>query len=113
MLKENKKEVRRGPKVTEWSKEKVVTLKKLYPLKDNASVAAEMGITESALRNAAVRFRVKKSSRYWDKPWEDFILKNWEVMTVIELSDELKRKFKIEKTKWAVINKYRELKGLR
>lgn len=98
---------RPGPKPTEWPKEKVAMLKKLYPKHDNEEVAKQMGVSVSALRNAAQRFKVKKSDRYWDKPDHDFLLKNWPVMSAEEIGKELK------KTRWAVINKYRELTGKR
>ena len=98
---------------TEWPKEKIALLKKIYPTKSNDVVAAELNITVSALRNAAIRFKVKKSNRYWDKAEEKFITDNWEVLSPIEIADALKKKFMLVKTKWAVINKYRELKGLR
>lgn len=90
-----------------WTKERIKILKAIYPTQTNEEVAALLGITVSAVRNGAVRFKVKKKDRYWDKPEEDFILKNWEVMSAMELAE------KLGKTKWAVINKYRELKGLR
>lgn len=92
-----------------WPPEKVKHLKRLYPKEDNADVAKKLGVTESALRNAAIRYKVKKSDRYWDKPWENYLLKNWKVMTALEIANGLKSKFKVEKTRWAVINKYREL----
>lgn len=34
-------------------------------------------------------------------------------MSVSELMDGLLKKFEVEKTKWAIINKYRELSGKR
>lgn len=107
-----KKETR-GRKVVDWPKEKIALLKKHYPTKSNEEAAALIGVTISALRNAAIRFKVKKSNRFWDKPETDFILKNWDQLSPVEIADKLKEKLKIEKTKWAVINKYRELKGLR
>lgn len=102
-----------GRKVVDWPKEKVAQLKKLYPTGDNKEVAAKLGITVSALRNASIRFKVKKSTRYWDKPWEDLVIKQWPAMSPEEIAAELLKKFKVVKTKWSVINKYRELAGLR
>jgi hypothetical protein len=107
------KKNKRGRPVIAWSKEKIAFLKKLYPGKNNKDVAAEMGITISALRNAAVKFKVKKSNRYWDKAKENFVVDNWQILSVSEIADQLEKKFNIYKTKWAIINKYRELKGLR
>jgi hypothetical protein len=102
-----------GRPTKEWTKDRVALLKKCYPTKSNEEAAAILGVTVSALRNAAIRFKVSKSNRYWDKPEEDYLLKNWPVMSPDEIADGLKKKFGITKTKWAVINKYRELSGLR
>lgn len=96
-----------------WTKEKIALLKKLYPNKSNEDVATTLAIDIRAVRNAAMRFKIKKSNRYWDNPEEKFVLHNWEVLSPMEIAEALKKKFKVEKTKWAVINKYRELKGLR
>ncbi len=99
-----------GRPVAFWTKENIALLKKLYPKKSNAEVAAAFNLNERAIRNAAMRFKIKKSNRYWDKPEVDYVLKNWPVMSAVEIAAGLKEKFGIEKTRWAVINKYRELK---
>lgn len=96
-----------------WTAEMISLLKKLYPKTENTIVAEKIGVTVDAVRSKAVLLKIKKSDRYWDKPWEDLILKNWDVMSPEELITELKNKFKVEKTKWAIINKYRELTGKR
>lgn len=100
-----------GRPVVAWPLEKVKLLKKLYPTLSNDIVADKLNTTVSAVRYAAMKFKVKKSNRYWDKPETDYLLKNWPVMSAEEIAAGLKEKFKIEKTRWAVINKYRELKG--
>lgn len=102
----NKKD-KRGAPVTFWTPERVKILKANFPTKDNEAVAALLGTTVSALRNAANVYKVKKKNRYWDKPEEDFLLKNWTVMSAVEIAE------KLDKTRWAVINKYRELMNLR
>ncbi|HTE32721.1 MAG TPA: hypothetical protein VK666_20210 [Chryseolinea sp.] len=102
-----------GRPATEWPKEKIALLKKHYPTTGNEEVATMLSTTVSALRNAATYYKVKKANRYWDKPETDFILKNWDALSPDEIADGLEKKFKIKKTKWAVINKYRELMGLR
>jgi len=104
---------KRGPKIVDWPDEKVKQLRKLYPNNPTEVVAAALGVTERAVRSAAIRFKVKKSGRYWDKPEEDYVLKNWDQMSADEIAEGIKAKFKVEKTRWAVINKYRELKGFR
>lgn len=105
------KKTRPGPPATVWPPEKLKLLKKLYPNNDNTEVAKQCKVTTEQVRYAANNLGLKKSNRYWDKPWEDLLLKNWEVMTAVEIAAELKRKFKVDKTRWAVINKYRELNG--
>lgn len=96
-----------GAPVTFWTPERVKVLKANFPTKDNEEVAALLDTTVSAVRNAAVVFKVKKKNRYWDKPEEDFLLKSWAVMSAVEIAE------KLGKTRWAVINKYRELMNLR
>lgn len=98
---------------TDWTKERIKELKKLYPTNDNIVVAKKMGITVSAVRNAAIKYKVKKATRYWDRPWEILVVKNWQTHTPEEIMELLLRKFKVAKTKWAIINKYRELSGKR
>lgn len=90
-----------------WTKENIALFKKSYPVKDNTTVAAELGITVRAVRCAATKFNVKKSNHYWSKKDIDFMKKNWSSLSADEIGIKLKR------TKWAVINKYRELEGLR
>lgn len=91
----------------DWNEKQIKQLEKLYPTTDNEVVAEKIGKSVAAVRSMAVRLRLKKSTRFWDKPEEDWLLKNWDHLSVQELCE------KLSKTKWAVINKYRELKGLR
>ncbi len=90
-----------------WTKERIKILKASYPSQSNEEVSALLGITVSAVRNGAVRFKVKKKDRYWTKSEEDYILKNWAVMSAVKIAE------KLSKTRYAVVNKYRELTGLR
>lgn len=90
-----------------WTTENIAKLKKLYPIKDNATVATELGTTERSIRSAAIKFNVKKSNRYWPKKDITTLLKDWPISTAEETATNLGR------TRWAVINKYRETKGLR
>jgi hypothetical protein len=96
---------RRRPTI--WKKERVQQLKTLRPTTSDKVVAKNLKTTVSSIRNAAFVFKVKKKLFYWDYAEEQFILKNWTVMTAEELAVQLKR------TRWAVINKYRELTGAR
>lgn len=90
-----------GRPIETWPPEKVRLLKKLYPTSKNADAAKMLGVTVSALRNAAVRFGVSK------KGWTDkdiaFIKANYTTLTYDQMADRL------GKTRWAVINKAREL----
>lgn len=90
-----------------WTTENIAKLKKLYPIDDNATVAAELGTTERSIRSAAIKFNVKKSNRYWPKKDIAILLKDWPTSTAAEIA------VKLERTRWAVINKYREIEGLR
>lgn len=101
------------PYPSAWPDGAIAVLKKHYPTKDNDEVAALTGKSVSAVRNMAGKLRLKKSTRYWDKPWEKFVIKNYPVMNDVEIAHGLLKKFGAAKTKWAIINKYRELMGLR
>lgn len=90
-----------GRPVESWSPDKVNALKKLYPHYDNDIVAKQLGITISALRNAAVRFNIKKNG--WTDKDIAFLKANIKNLTYDQIAAAL------EKTRWAVINKYREL----
>ena len=111
MTRKNKKGA--GRPSIQWTKERISQLKKLYPSLSNEIVADKMGLTISAIRNAAIKYKIKKADRFWDKPWEEMLVKNWEELSVEELGELLARKFKVKKTKWSIINKYRELTGKR
>jgi hypothetical protein len=52
-----------GRRPYEWTSEKIQRLKELYPHTHNEAVAAELNTDVRAIRNAAVRFRVKKAAR--------------------------------------------------
>lgn len=90
-----------------WTSENIAKLKKLYPINDNSTVATELGTTERSIRSAAVKFNVKKSNRYWPKKDIATLLKYWPTLTAEEIA------IKIGRTRWAVINQYRQIKGLR
>lgn len=91
-----------GRPVENWAPEKIKLLKKLYPTTDNETVAAKLKVSVSALRNAAVRFGVKKLG--WTLKEEDFVRDNFNSMTYDKIGA------KLGKTKWQVIKKARELK---
>lgn len=97
----------RNKKTDTWSKKQIAQLEKLYPTTGNEVIAAKIGKTIRAVRSKAMVLKLKKEARYWALKDEKFLLKNWAVLSPEELAE------KLSKTKWAVINKYRELKGLR
>lgn len=90
-----------------WTQEKIKLLKKHFPTKENEGVAKIIGLSVRSIRSKAFILRLKKSERYWTYGQEKFLLNNWEAMTAVEIGEELK------KTRWAVINKYREMTGKR
>lgn len=90
-----------------WTPENIAKLKKLYPINGNATVAAELGTTERSIRSAAIKFNVKKSNRNWPKKDIATLLKDWPTSTAEKIASKLGR------TRWAVINKYRKISGLR
>ncbi len=101
------KENKRKPYPGGWTEQEIKILKKHFPKKDNEEIAGLLNKSVRAIRNKAFILRLKKSDRYWGKPEQDFVLKNYMVMSAEEIGEKLK------KTKWAVINKYRELTGKR
>lgn len=90
-----------------WTDAEIDTLKKLFPKTDNSEVAEKIGKTVSAIRNKAVKLKLKKTNNYWKVGQEKYLLDNY---GKIPLDDIMKY---LKKTKWAVINKYRELTGKR
>ena len=104
----NKTPAIRNKEIDLWTDKQIALLKKHYPTKENKIVAAKIGKSISAIRAKATLLKIKKAKRYWDKATsEKFLLKNWDILSPEEIGE------KLGKTKWAVINKYRELKGLR
>lgn len=78
-----------------------------------ADVAAKLGVTAYAIRNALHIHGIKKKARFWGADEESFILNNWREMDPEEIAKAIRKNFGTSRTKWAVINKYRELTGLR
>jgi hypothetical protein len=97
----------RKHKEDEWSDKEVALLKKHFPVKDTEEVSKIIGRSVRAIRSKAFSLSLEKSNRYWTKEQEKLILKKYYKLG----ADELSRK--IGKTKWAVINKFRELTGKR
>lgn len=102
----NNKPVKRSKK-QDWTEKQIADLVKLYPINDNETAAKKIGKSVRAIRSKAQYLKLKKETRYWILKDEKFVLKNWAVLSPEEIGE------KLGKTKWAIINKYRELKGLR
>lgn len=100
-----KTKLKPGPEPAIWSADKKKELARLYPKLSNAELAILFGIDVRAIRNAAARFGLKKT--FWTAEREKYILTNWDKKTAREIAADLKL------TRWSVINKYRELAGLR
>lgn len=96
-----------------WAPEKLELLKKLYPTTHNEEVAKAVGKPVNTMRSMAFKLKLKKNNRYWQMAHEKFIVKQWPVMTPDEIAAAMFKKYGVEKTRWAIINKYRELMGKR
>lgn len=81
--------------------------KKLFPVTQNADLAKMYKVKESTVRNWAAKLKLHKKSWGWTKKEEEYLLKSYPNLMATELAKTLKR------SRWAVINKYRELTGLR
>lgn len=90
-----------------WAADEDSLLKKVFPKTDNEVIAAQLNKTESAVRNRAVILKLKKSKHYWKIGQEKYVMENYGNAPMDDMVKHLKR------TKWSVINKYRELTGLR
>lgn len=90
-----------------WSASEISLLKSLYPTHENKELVQFLNKSDSAIRNAAKRYGVKKTEWRWAEAEKNFILKNWESLTAQKIADAIGR------TKWAVINKYREIKKIK
>jgi len=86
-----------------WSESEISILKALFPTEKNTVVAEKTNRSIGAVRAKAVLLGLKKEKWLWQKKDEQFILKNWALMTAVEIGD------KIGKSRWSAINKYREL----
>lgn len=86
-----------------WSPIEIGLLKSLYPTHKNEEIIRVLNKSDSAIRNAAKRYGVKKTEWRWTQKEKKIILKNWEALSAQEIAESIGR------TKWAVINKYREI----
>jgi len=78
-----------------------------YPKVSNYIISERLNRSVAAIRAKAVTMGLVKENRRWSEKDEKFVLSNWEALSPVEIGKHLGR------TKWAVINKFRELNGLR
>ena len=90
-----------------WSIDEDAQLKKLFPKQDNEKIAELLNKTASAVRSRATILKLKKSKHYWKTGQEKYVMENYGNLSIYEMITYLK------KTRWAIINKHRELSGLR
>lgn len=83
--------------------------KQLFPITDNEALAKMYAVKESTIRLWGAKLKLNKKIWLWSRHDENFILKNYGTgrYTIEEMAK------KIGRSKWSVINKYREIAGLR
>ncbi len=91
-----------------WTDERTEILRKLFPYTDNAEIADQLDITERAIRSKAQVLGIKKVDRYWSNKDCKWLIKNYPILPLKDIMQHFP-----QKTKWAIINKYRSLAGLR
>lgn len=85
------------------SDKKLAEVEKIYGKKSSRQVAKETGIKYNTIRVIAARKGLKKENRYWTAKQEKELLKRYKEYGWQHFAD------KFDKTKWSVINKFREL----
>jgi hypothetical protein len=83
--------------------------RKNFLVTPNDVLAKKYGVAESTIRTWGSKLQLNKKRWLWSRHDENFVLKNYGIgrYTIQEIAD------KIGRSKWSVINKYREQKGLR
>ena len=102
-----KKEYKKAGRPLKWTPAMVKIVHRKYPITDNKSVAKELGLTVSAVRNKALKMGLEKSKWYWTQEDEQYLITQMKMQSYEDIAKHLGRK------RWAVINKYRELVGKR
>lgn len=88
--------------ITEKQKKRAWLLLRTLPAKE---VAEMLGLKYSTLRTMAQRAGFKRQNRYWRPADITYLRKHYNAdKTIVEIAEHL------GKTKWAVINKMRELR---
>lgn len=91
-----------------WTEKELKKLKKLYPKTADKDLPALFPPRHlKTIKTKAQRLGLKKENGRWTEEEETRLLREWPTSSAEEISGML------GKTKWAVINKYRELTGKR
>lgn len=89
-----------------WTERQEFLLKKYYSYFSNKEIATTLQKSVRAVREKARKMGLK-NKHFWTKKDEKYVLKSW----VNNHPEEIG--IKLNRTKWAVINKYRELTNKR
>lgn len=89
------------------SEKKLAEVLKNYGGKPTKQLAKETGIKFNTIRSISARKGLKKENRLWTAKQEKELLKRYDEYGWQHFAD------KFDKTKWSVINKFRELSGKR
>lgn len=83
--------------------------KKIFPISENKELALKYNVAESTIRMWAAKLKVKKKGCGWTRQDENYILTYYggKKYSILQIAEKLGR------TRWAIINKYRELSGFR
>lgn len=93
--------------IGQWSKDELEYLRKNFAKTSNEELSDHLQKSESAIRTYAQKLKLKKANNYWKPKQEVYLMENYGNLPIAEIQKHL------GKTKWGVINKYRELKGKR
>lgn len=99
-----KKKETRGRYQAHPLSEKII---KMFPHHSNKEISEKLNIEVVTIRNIGTKHKLKKVERPWTKKDEKLLIAYYEG-GLRGLADILPNR-----TRWSMINKYRELKGLR
>lgn len=94
-------------KTKDWTEKQKKELIALYPTLSNSEIAARLKRSVKSIRAKAVKLNIKKKNWKWTELEETYVLEKHNVESYEDTAKKLNR------TRVAVINKYRELVGKR
>lgn len=81
--------------------------RKIFPTTENSQLASKYNVAESTIRLWGARMGLNKKTWLWSRMDENYLLKHYgKDRTIDQISEKLKR------SRWSIINKYREAMGL-